>query len=56
MAAKKAKKKVTLSIDSETLEKLIDVHATLGDTQGLETFADDPDVAKRLTKRAGKKR
>jgi hypothetical protein len=55
MAAKKAKKKVTLSIDIETLEKLVDAIGGVGGNGGFETFVDDPDVARELTKRAKKR-
>jgi hypothetical protein len=60
MAAKKAKKtpkKVSLTLDLDTLEKLLDATATLG-APGLclEKFVDDPELAGELTKRAKKKR
>jgi len=55
MAAKKSKKKVTLSIDLETLEKLVDATGALGASEGFETFVDDPDVARKLKKRSKKR-
>jgi hypothetical protein len=55
MAAKKATKKVTLSIDRKTLERLIDALHDLGVAQGFEEFVDDPDTARQLKAR-GKKR
>jgi len=57
MSAKKSKKKVTITVDVETLEKLLDAVDTLSAPgEGWEFLVDDPDVARRLQKRAKKRR
>jgi hypothetical protein len=56
MAAKKTKK-VTITMDVETLEKLLDALDTLGSPgHTFEHFVDDPDVARKLKKRSKKRR
>jgi hypothetical protein len=57
MAAKKTTKKVALTVDLETLQKLIDAMAALG-APGFcfEKFVDDPTVARKLRARAKKKK
>jgi hypothetical protein len=54
---KKSKKKVTITIDVETLQTLLDAVGTLASPGwAFEMFVDDPDVARKLKKRAKKKR
>ena len=59
MAAKKAKKsskKVTITMDLDTLEKLLEAVDTLGAPGfGFEKYVDDPEVARRLKKRPKKR-
>jgi hypothetical protein len=56
MAAKKSKKKVTITIDLETLQKLLAAVDQLGEPDGIEFWVDDPDLARKLKKRPKKRR
>jgi hypothetical protein len=55
--AKKTKKTVSLTVDVETLQKVLDAIDILG-APGfcLEKFVDDPVVASRLKKRRAKRK
>jgi hypothetical protein len=54
---KKSKQKVTITIDLETLEKLVDTVAALSSAGwAFELWADDEKVARKLKKRAKKRR
>jgi hypothetical protein len=55
-AKKKAKKKVTVTVDLETLEKLAEAVGALSELASAAiTGADDPEVRAQLTKKAKKK-